>query len=134
MQVPFGVPAVFLPPLPQDTPMPDQTVNVSFDPNANPQFTFDRQSVKMTAAGKVILLQNPASAPWTFTNAAVKGDTLNEFSPAVQGNGNSLQIGDAFLDRTETSYSYDVTVELNGVSYTSPDPQIVNDPGAGVDD
>jgi hypothetical protein len=113
--------------------MPDQTVNVSFDPNATPQFTFDSQSVKMTDAGKVILVQNPASAPWTFQNAVVKGDTLDEFSPAVQGNGNSLQISDAFRDQTKKSYSYDVTVELNGTSYTSPDPEIVNDPGS-VDD
>jgi hypothetical protein len=109
--------------------MPDQTVNVSFDPNANPQFSFDQSSVKMTAAGKVVLVQNPASATWTFTNAVVKDDTLNEFSSAVQGNGNSLQINDAFADTTKKKYSYDVTVSLNGQSYTSPDPEIVNDPG-----
>jgi len=50
----------------------------------------------------------------------------------VQGNGNSLQISDSFQDRSETPYSYDVTVELNGVSYTSPDPEIVNDPGSST--
>jgi hypothetical protein len=113
--------------------MPDQTVNVTFDPTANPQFTFDPPSVTMTGAGKVVLHQNPASAPWTFQSALVKGDSLGEFSPSVQGNGNSMQINDAFRDPIVTSYSYDVTVSLDGASYTSPDPQIVNNPG-GVDD
>jgi hypothetical protein len=113
--------------------VPDQTVSVSFDPNANPQFTFNPSSVTLTAAGKVILTQSPASARWTFQNAVVKADTLNEFSSTVQGNGNSLQINDAFRDRSTTPYSYDVTVALNGTSYTSPDPVIVNETG-GVDD
>jgi hypothetical protein len=109
-------------------------VNVSFDPNATPQFTFDPPSVTMTNAGKVVLNQSPASATWTFQGALVKDDTLDEFSETVLGNGNSLQINDAFRDRSSTPYSYDVTVALNGTSYTSPDPVIVNDPGGGVDD
>ena len=112
-------------------PTPDQNVNVSFDPNANPQFTFDQSSVKMTAAGKVILHQTPANAQWAFTNAVVKDDTLSEFSSTVLGNGNSLQIDDQFKDTSKKKYSYDITVTLGGVSYTSPDPDIVNDPGVG---
>ena len=110
--------------------MPDQTVQVTFDPNASPQFTFTPASVTMTGSGKVILQQSPASAPWTFDGAVVKDDTLDEFDATVHGNGQQVQIADSFKDRTETGYSYDVTVELNGQSYTSPDPQIVNDPGS----
>lgn len=113
--------------------MPDQTVQVTFDPNATPQFTFTPSSVTMTGSGKVILQQSPSSAKWTFDGAVVKDDTLEEFSSTVQGNGQSVQIADSFKDRTETPYSYDVTVELNGQTYTSPDPEIVNDPGS-VDD
>ena len=113
--------------------MPDQTVEVTFDPNATPQFTFTPSSVTMTGSGKVILQQSPASAKWTFGGAVVKDDTLEEFSTTVQGNGQSVQIADSFKDRTETGYSYDVTVDLNGQTYTSPDPEIVNDPGS-VDD
>ena len=108
---------------------PDQTVRVTFDPDATPQFTFDPDSVRMTAAGKVILLQHPASERWTFRDAAVKDDTLREFHPSVQGNGNALHIVDDFRDRTIKSYSYNVTVALNGNTFTSPDPKIVNDPG-----
>jgi hypothetical protein len=110
--------------------MPDQTVQVTFDPNATPQFTFTPSSVTMTGSGKVILQQYPADASWTFDAAVVKDDTLDEFDAKVIGNGQTVQIDDKFKDRTETGYSYDVTVELNGQSYTSPDPQIVNDPGS----
>ena len=108
----------------------DQTVRVTFDPDATPQFTFDPESVRMTAAGKVVLAQHPASARWVFRGANVKDDTLHEFRPEVQGNGNALHIHDDFRDRTKKSYSYNVTVTLDGTTTTSPDPVIVNDPGA----
>jgi hypothetical protein len=110
--------------------MPDQTVQVTFDPNATPQFTFTPSSVTMTGSGKVILEQSPANAAWTFDGAAVKDDTLDEFKARVVGNGQVVHIDDQFKDRQETGYSYDVTVALNGQTYTSPDPEIVNDPGS----
>jgi hypothetical protein len=108
---------------------PDQTVRVTFDPDATPQFTFDPDSVRMTAAGKVILQQHPGSAQWTFRDATVKDDTLGEFHSEVQGSGNALHIRDDFRDKTRKSYSYNVTVALDGDTVTSPDPKIVNDPG-----
>ena len=108
--------------------MPDQTVDVTFSPTAKPQFSFDPESVTMTAAGKVIFHRRPQSAAWTFKNGTVKGDMLKEFSAAVQGNGTVLQIDDKFFDKTRTPYEYTVTVELDGVTFTSPDPVIVNDP------
>ena len=113
--------------------MPDQTVKVTFDPNADPQFSFDPSSgdVRMTASGKIILNRSPGSANWKFTGGDVKKDPLNEFDPSVQGNGSSLHIDDKFKDTTRTEYDYYVVVELNGTSYTSPDPKIVNDPGGG---
>jgi hypothetical protein len=107
----------------------DQTVRVTFDPAASPQFTFDPDSARMTAAGKIILVQHPASPRWKFRGATVKDDVLNEFRPRVQGNGTSIHIDDEFRDRTRTSYSYNVTVALDGSTVTSPDPVIVNDPG-----
>jgi hypothetical protein len=113
--------------------MPDQTVQVTFDPTATPQFTFTPPSVTMTASGNVVLQQFPADASWTFDAAVVKDDTLDEFDATVVGNGQAVQINDKFKDRNEKQYSYDVTVALNGLTYTSPDPQIVNDPGS-VDD
>jgi hypothetical protein len=113
--------------------VPDQTVKVTFDPNADPQFTFDPPpgDVRMTAAGKIILNRSPGSAAWKFTDGDVKKDPLAEFEPTVHGNGSSLHINDQFKDTTRTEYDYYVTVELNGTSYTSPDPKIVNDPGTG---
>jgi hypothetical protein len=102
---------------------------VSFDPTGNPQFTFDNESVTMKAAGKILLVQRPASQRWTFRDAEVKDDTLNQFSSTVVGSGNSLQINDEFRDRTRKAYSYNVTVELDGAVFQSPDPVIVNDPG-----
>jgi len=109
--------------------VPDQNVNLSFDPNANPQFEFDRDTVTMTAAGKVIFHRRPSTAEWTFRDGAVKDDKLKEFSSTVQGNGKLLDIDDKFYDRQKTSYEYNITVELHGTTYTSPDPHIVNDPG-----
>lgn len=111
--------------------MPDQTVQVTFDPNANPQFTFSPMSVRMTAAGKVIL-QSHGSHEWRFVSpgATVKNDTLNQFTASVQGNGQSVQINDAMKNPkgTRTVYNYNATVSLNGTTYTSPDPDIVNEP------
>lgn len=103
------------------------TVGVRFDPTANPQFTFDNETVTMRAAGKIILIQRPASQQWTFRDAEVKDDTLGQFSSTVVGN--TLQIDDEFRDRTRKAYSYNVTVELDGRTFQSPDPVIVNDPG-----
>ncbi len=105
------------------------TVGVRFDPNANPQFTFDNERVTMTAAGKILLIQRPASQRWTFRDAEVKDDTLNQFSSTVLGGGNTLHINDEFRDRSRTEYSYNVTVDLDGKTFQSPDPVIVNDPG-----
>lgn len=111
--------------------MPDQTVTVTFSPTPKPQFTFDPDQVRMTAAGKIILNRSPGSANWKFTAGDVKNDVLREFSSSVHGNGSSLHIDDQFKDAALTSYDYFITVELNGTSFTSPDPVIVNDPGGG---
>jgi hypothetical protein len=116
--------------LPEEPLMPDQTVEVSFDPNAEPQFTFVPETVTMTAAGKVVFLRRPPGSPWTFKDGTVKNDTSNQFSSSVQGN--NLRIDDKFLDGSKTRHEYTITVEFNGKpgrTYESPDPVIVNDPG-----
>ncbi len=84
----------------------------------------------MTARGKVIFHRRGASPTWTFTDGTVKDDTKKQFSARVQGQGRSLHIDDEFRDTVKTSYEYTVTVQLDGRSYTSPDPVIVNDPGS----
>jgi hypothetical protein len=110
--------------------VPDQTVNVTFDPAADPQFVFEPDEVTMTAKGKVIFLRRGASPTWTFTGGTVKDDTLKQFSASVQGQGRSLHIDDDFRDKQKTPYEYTVSVQLDGTSFTSPDPVIVNDPGS----
>jgi hypothetical protein len=111
--------------------MPDQTVEVTYDPNAEPRFTFAPDTVTMTDAGKVVLLRRPADAPWVFTDGSVKDDKLRQFSASVHGGGRLLHIRDDCKDKTKTPYDYNVTVTLNGYAATSPDPVIVNDPGGG---
>jgi hypothetical protein len=103
---------------------------VKFDPKADPMFTFDRQSVTMKASGIIVVTQKPASQDWTFTDAEVKDDTLNEFSSEVQGAGQTVHIKDDFRDKSIKSYSYNVTVKTSDNEiFQSPDPVIVNDPG-----
>jgi hypothetical protein len=104
----------------RDQATPDQTVNVTFSPPES--WTFSPDDVKMTAAGKVILLRS-GNQSWSWVSASVKDDQYNQFTPQAP-NGAALPIQD---DHTENgSWSYTVTVELNGTSYTSPDPQITN--------
>jgi len=102
---------------------------VTFDAGATPQFTFRDDKVTMNAAGKIKLKQADA-ARWRFRGATIKDDFLNEFRTRVARDGKSLDIMDDFLDEGITPYSYNITVELDGTTYTSPDPVIVNDPGS----
>jgi hypothetical protein len=115
--------------------MPDQNVDLTYDPSTTPPtWTFAPPSVTMTASGKVILHQAGSNATsWTFTGGNVKSDPLSQFSSTVQGNGTLLHINDAFKNQKGTppaTYPYYVIISANGVSVTSPDPDIVNDPGS----
>jgi len=108
-------------------------VTVTFDPYASPrdQFKFDKPSVTMRFAGKVILQKSSADAPWKFQGATVKDDMLHQFRPSVQPEGKALHIFDELRDPPgrKYEYKYNVTVALSdGTSFTSPDPVIVNEP------
>lgn len=102
-------------------------VTVTFDTTTH-AFDFDRRSVTMKYAGRIILQKSPANAPWKFQGATVKDDMLHQFRPAIQPEGATLHIFDELLDATKKSYSYNVTVSLDGESFTSDDPVIVNEP------
>jgi hypothetical protein len=118
----------------EDPPVPDQSVEVTFDPNANPQFTFVPDTVTMTKAGKVVLHRRPQDAPWTFQGAWVDDNTQGQFEAEVIGNGNLLHIRDAFIDSRKRYHKYTITVRFEWGNhyrdYESPDPVIVNDPGS----
>lgn len=112
--------------------MPDQSVEVTFDPNANPQFTFVPDTVTMTKAGKIVFHRRPQDAPWTFQDAWVE-DRSDQFSVRIP-NGGLLHIRDRFTDPRKTSHKYTITVRFEWADhyrdYESPDPVIVNDPGS----
>jgi hypothetical protein len=116
-------------------PNPNQSVEVTFDPNANPQFTFVPDVVTMTRAGKILLHRRPNDAPWRFKDAYVKDNASGQFTAELQ-NEQLLKIDDKWTDGRKTYHSYTVTVEFEWNSHTqefeSPDPVIVNDPGARV--
>jgi hypothetical protein len=110
--------------------MPDQNVNVTYD---GTNWTFVPDSVTMTASGMVICHQAGSNtSSWTFTGGNVKSDPLSQFSSRVAGNGTLLRITDQLKDPKgpKVTYPYYVTISYNGVSVTSPDPNIVNDPGS----
>jgi hypothetical protein len=113
--------------------MPDQSVEVTFDPNAVPQFTFVPETVTMTNAGRIVFHRRPQDAPWTFSDAWVE-DAQGQFEVSIPGNGKVLHIRDDCTDPRRTSHKYTVTVQFEWQGYfryyESPDPVIVNDPGS----
>jgi hypothetical protein len=109
-------------------------ITVTFDPNANPQFTFNYHSVTVNAKGTVILQQGGTNPQWTFASpgAIVLGDYLGQFSASVVGNGKQVNIQDDLADPPgqQVAYCYACIVTQGGKTYTSQDPDIVNDPGS----
>ena len=105
-------------------------VNVTFDPNAKPQFSSTgirdndvRWQGHFPPASVISVVD--------VYGGNVKKDTLNELSRPYTGTGNPF----TSTTNSKTSrrgYDYTVTVELYGETYTSPDPVIVNDPAAAV--
>ena len=109
--------------------MPDQTVTVSFNPTANPQFGFDNPSVKLTSSG-MIILNRAGGSSWTFTGMTITDGGSQFGTPSVNPAGTSIQVTDACS--MKGNYCYTVSVLSNGTAYTSPDPEIVNDPSSPV--
>ncbi|MDQ6736213.1 MAG: hypothetical protein M3Z30_00755 [Gemmatimonadota bacterium] len=93
--------------------MPDQTVQITFSAPNN--FTFTPPSATMTAAGKVILHRSPGNAGWTFVS--VNELPSPEYSWTITGNGSGVQINDGHTSNGGSHYT--VTIEQNGVQYTS---------------
>ena len=106
-------------------------VMVSFDPDKTPPndpFTFVPETVTMWYAGRIILKKSSTDARWRFQGATVKDDTLREFRATVESGDNTIHIFNEMRDTAKKSYRYNVTVELDGVSFTCASPVIVNDP------
>lgn len=100
--------------------MPNPNVDVSY---ASGTFTFDPDSVQMTAAGVITLKKDPANASWTFTGGSVKNGG-SQFHVTVPPGGQTVTIRD---DHTSNgTWQYEVTIDDGGTSHTSPDPEIIN--------
>jgi hypothetical protein len=115
---------------------PDQTVRVTYDPSRPTPWSFEPETVRMTAAGRIILMQHPANQGWSFTGFAVTGKRgtpnppSDEFTrDAGHSSPTQLTIQDAWT--TQGTYCYTVTISADGGSLTSPDPQIINEAPPG---
>jgi hypothetical protein len=100
-------------------------ITCSFDPNANPQFTFAPSTpIHMNAAGVIVMNRAPSSS-WTFTGFTSNNPQLTAVvTPA------SVTMTDSYASTGRICYT--VTVTQSGQSYTSPDPEIINDPPSPV--
>lgn len=115
----------------------DQTVRVSFTPPNT--WTFDPPVPRLTAAGKIILMQHPGSAPWKFVSAEVSGGGDQFHASPPNPSGSQLTIDDACT--AAGLYPYTVTVVQDGRQYTNAGkriatdhpPQIENAPTADAD-
>lgn len=97
--------------MPEQT-VPDQTVKVSFTaPNT---FAFDPPSVTLTAAGKIVMHQEPTTANWTFVSV---NELPPQFTSSVTGNGNGITVNDGHT--SDGSWHYTVTVHDATGDHTS---------------
>lgn len=94
--------------------MPQCTVTY---PNPNGGFTFDPDSIEMTAPGNITFLRAPGS-DWTFTGFSCPDDP-DDFS-IVGTPGSTMVVRDN--DANAGTYSYSVSISSGQES----DPQIIN--------
>jgi hypothetical protein len=95
--------------------MPDQTVKVTFTTPST--FTFDPQVATMTAAGKILFQQHPASPSWKFVS--INGLPKPPFTWSLTGNGTGITVNDDHSSNGD--YGYTVTVnDANGDHTSQP--------------
>lgn len=104
--------------------MADKTVTVTFTPGTPPTWSFDKNSVTMNASGNINFHQASGSSGWEFTNFAQGNSQFG--TPQISNNGKNMVVSNAFT--TMGNFCYTVSVSAGGAPYTSPDPEIVNQP------
>lgn len=115
--------------------MSDHKVQVTFERAGRPQFTFNCDAVRMTGPGKIMLHKDPPNATWEFTGGRMASDPLEQFFFAVRGQ--QLHIINEFKNKAQdgpAAYCYMITVKDATGLMESPDPVIVNDPGARLEE
>jgi len=101
--------------------MPDQNVDVSYDPNGNPVWTISDPEVEMTEAGKIIFHRKPANATWTFVR--ING-IPSDWSQGAQGA--NYQVDDPHDPLG--SWAYTITINYDGTEVTGPELLAKADP------
>lgn len=95
--------------------MPDPTVTVSC---RNGDFSFDPETVTMTAAGNIVF-QRAAGSDWQFTGFS--SSNCSDFSVVNSLPAPTMTVRDDFRD-TDRTCNYTVTISTGDES----DPQIIN--------
>lgn len=108
-------------------------VQVTYNANATPAFTFNPDSATVNASGNVVFTAAPNS-PWKFTGCNIKQGGSIFGPPSINPNGNQMTVSDSCPRANGIQrFQYTVTVLPNGQNQTpvtSPDPEIVNDPSS----
>lgn len=98
----------------------DKDVVVTF--TAPDRWSFTPDTVTMDGPG-VVHLKRPDGASWQFVRAQI-ADPHGQFHSALAGGGAQCNVRDDW--KVKGTYKYVVTVSDGGTTYTSPDPDIVN--------
>jgi hypothetical protein len=107
------------------------SVQVTYNPNNTPAWSFSPDPVRVTASGNIVFTQAPGSN-WKFTGASVQSGGSQFGTPQVNGNGSEMTLNDVCSAKGQWCYTVSVLPTGATQSVTSPDPQIVNDPPSPV--
>jgi hypothetical protein len=114
--------------------MPGANVQVTYNPNATPAWTFNPDSATVNASGNIVFTSAPNSS-WKFTGFSATGGGSIFGPPSINSNGNQMTVSDSCpAANGKQSFKYQVSVQPTGsqTSVWSPDPEIVNDPSSPV--
>ncbi|AXV65840.1 MULTISPECIES: DP-EP family protein [Pseudoalteromonas] len=113
------------------------TVNVSLNTENEAVFTYFQDGQQVSGGGTVnqrnslgiyTLDEATSAAGFVFTGANfsnIEGECAQDFSHSVTDNGQTIQISDS--DENSGKACMVFTVECNGISYESADPQVNNE-------
>lgn len=108
-------------------------IKVGFTPTATPQFTFDPEHQHMQGTGTIVFTQDGTNPQWVFKSCNIDNNSGGQLVvQPLPPNGKTLNVQDKFLNVTaKQTFKYTITVTQGGTDYTSPDPDIINDPPSG---
>lgn len=114
--------------------MPGANVQVTYNPNQTPAWSFSPDSATVNASGNIVFTAAPNSA-WKFTGFSADNGGSIFGTPSINPAGNQMTVSDSCPRANGIQrFKYTVSVQPTGSSssVTSPDPEIVNDPVSPV--